>query len=167
MSEFPTATNLFIMVLTFFILVKTIINFMKTKCCSSCKLTKEITEFNSNKTKLDGIQTRCKECNKQYLRQHYLNNKDYYRAKAKKSEEFISHVISSIKANTPCEDCKSYYDPICMDFDHLEQNEKLYNVSKGICFGYSLFRILKEIDKCEIVCANCHRLRTKNRRVNM
>lgn len=47
-----------------------------------------------------------------------------------------------------------------MEFDHQEGFEKVDTVSKMIGDGYSLQKILDEINKCELVCANCHRMRT-------
>jgi hypothetical protein len=51
-----------------------------------------------------------------------------------------------------------------LDFDHLR--DKKYNVSRMIHDGFSWKAIQKEIEKCEVVCANCHRLRTHNRLTN-
>lgn len=137
---------------------------MTTKQCYKCKEVKELTAFNKNKTKADGHNTVCRECMKTYLQNHYTNNKTYYKTKARKWETFNLDVISSLKANTPCSDCGQFYDPICMDFDHI--HSKQFNISASFrTYGYSLITILKEIEKCELVCSNCHRLRTKRRRV--
>ena len=48
-----------------------------------------------------------------------------------------------------------------LQFDHLPEHEKLYEVSRMA--GHSKVKILKEIEKCEVVCANCHALRTVER----
>ncbi len=135
---------------------------MTTKCCNKCKLIKSFSEFNQNKSRKDGYHSICRECMKTYLQNHYSNNKEYYRNKARKVETTTKHILMSIKENTPCQDCNHYYDPVCMDFDHIRQ--KSFNISQGVgIYGYSLITILKEIENCEIVCSNCHRLRTKNR----
>ena len=47
------------------------------KECITCKETKELTEFSKNKNRKDGLQYRCKSCNKEYNKQHYLTNPDY------------------------------------------------------------------------------------------
>lgn len=140
------------------------INCMTTKQCYKCKEVKDITEFNKNKLKNDGHHTVCRECMKKYLQTHYSNNKEYYRTKARNWETFNYNVISSLKANTECCDCGHFYDPVCMDFDHIHL--KQFNISSAFRnHGYSLLKILKEIENCELVCANCHRLRTKKRRL--
>jgi hypothetical protein len=69
--------------------------------------------------------------------------------------------INSFK-DKPCTYCGEQLPPWCMDFDHV-RGEKLKNVSHML---YSSFtRIKAEIDKCELVCANCHRVRTRNNSV--
>jgi hypothetical protein len=54
--------------------------------------------------------------------------------------------------------------PECYDFDHLEQFEKSQAVSTMVTAGMSIAELQKEIDKCEVVCAFCHRIRTASRR---
>lgn len=62
--------------------------------------------------------------------------------------------------NVPCADCGNKFPPECMDFDHLE--EKSGQVAHLVASkGWQT--VLDEIKKCEVVCANCHRTRTKNR----
>ncbi len=62
----------------------------------------------------------------------------------------------------PCTDCGQVFDPVCMDFDHLDPTTKTRTVAQMT--NFSIKRIQEEIDKCEVVCSNCHRLRTKKRR---
>jgi hypothetical protein len=50
-----------------------------------------------------------------------------------------------------------------MDFDHLGLEEKLNEVSKLTSWGIE--KVKQEINKCEVVCANCHRERTHQRRI--
>jgi hypothetical protein len=67
--------------------------------------------------------------------------------------------------NVPCTDCKQRYPKYVMDFDHLVAGEKHGNV--GWMVGrYPLATIQAEIDRCEVVCSNCHRIRTYNRRLD-
>lgn len=65
--------------------------------------------------------------------------------------------------NRPCTDCHISYPYYVMDFDHLPQYEKLFSIGGSMSKGKSLYQIQKEIAKCEVVCANCHRIRTHNR----
>ena len=68
--------------------------------------------------------------------------------------------LADIKTASGCVDCGEK-NPIVLDFDHLKN--KKYNISRMIHDGHSWASIKKEIKKCEVVCANCHRIRTHNR----
>jgi hypothetical protein len=57
-------------------------------------------------------------------------------------------------------DCKGSFDPVCMDWDHV-RGEKLFNIAND--YTRSLQTLLVEIAKCDLICSNCHRLRTKAR----
>ena len=74
----------------------------------------------------------------------------------------------------PCADCGIEYPPICMDFDHRDPSAKL-RIKTGksrrtinmaaIAKTFRLSTVLAEIAKCDVVCANCHRLRTEKQRL--
>lgn len=68
--------------------------------------------------------------------------------------------LTEFKQSKGCADCGES-NPIVLDFDHLK--DKKYNVSRMIHDGFSWKAISKEMEKCEVVCANCHRIRTYNR----
>ena len=68
--------------------------------------------------------------------------------------------LSEIKEASGCVDC-GINNHILLDFDHLK--DKKYNISRMIHDGFSWAAIKKEIAKCEVVCANCHRIRTHYR----
>lgn len=63
----------------------------------------------------------------------------------------------------PCMDCGGSFPPECMDFDHV-RGRKLFNIGNASTGGIAKKRVLKEIAKCDLVCANCHRIRTAKRR---
>lgn len=62
----------------------------------------------------------------------------------------------------PCMDCGKFFPPVCMDFDHRPGTEKKFNISGGACLRRAE-AFQDEIMKCDLVCANCHRIRTQNR----
>lgn len=65
----------------------------------------------------------------------------------------------------PCMDCHHYYESCCMDFDHRPGEQKLFLISKALSHGrYTRAEIMREINKCDLVCSNCHRIRTNQRR---
>ena len=61
---------------------------------------------------------------------------------------------------TPCVDCGGVFSPWVMDFDHRDPTRKAFNVMSGRAMLMSRSRLMAEIDKCDIVCANCHATRT-------
>ena len=60
----------------------------------------------------------------------------------------------------PCMDCRGLFPPECMDFDHV-RGTKRYNV--GAVAHVSKRIILEEVEKCDLICSNCHRIRTRGR----
>ena len=60
----------------------------------------------------------------------------------------------------PCMDCGGTFQPHQMDFDHREPAEKEFNLTSSRAMLVSRERLLLELAKCEIVCANCHAVRT-------
>lgn len=67
--------------------------------------------------------------------------------------------LHSLK-NNPCMDCGGTFPPCAMDFDHREAESKEQGICQMVRGGWSRERILAEIAKCDLVCANCHRIRT-------
>ena len=104
----------------------------------------------------------CKVCQREYNRKHYQNKKQ------KPDSRIIENKRMRRKANreklheikaAPCTDCGVTYIPAVMEYDHL--SDKIKNIAD--LMDYSWDYICKEIEKCELVCANCHRVRTWNR----
>jgi hypothetical protein len=92
-------------------------------------------------------------------------NKTWYddnRSKCKKwvqtRVKALRRFVASIKASNPCTDCGEYFPSVCMDFDHVAGKER--NLAEGVRNGWSEERLLTEIGRCELVCSNCHRIRT-------
>ena len=102
--------------------------------------------------------------------------KNYHKYKhelARKQRRYLSTKARRIKVrkimekykNQPCLDCGNRFPPECMDFDHV-MGEKKTDVSRLINTGHAITTVLKEAAKCELICSNCHRTRTKKRRNN-
>ena len=68
----------------------------------------------------------------------------------KKIEEF-----KILKEALKCNRCDESH-IVCLDFHHIDPNQKEGNVGQ-IARNYSTKRLLEEINKCEILCSNCHR----------
>ena len=74
----------------------------------------------------------------------------------------ITERLAAYKLDLGCVDCHYNTHAEALDFDHIWDKE--FNVSDMVRLGYSWANILVEIEKCEVVCANCHRVRTAQRR---
>jgi len=72
--------------------------------------------------------------------------------------------VRKIKEQSPCTDCGKFYHFSQMDFDHIE--DKKVNIATLANSTAKIAEIKKEIAKCQVVCANCHRLRTWQRLQN-
>ena len=79
---------------------------------------------------------------------------------AYRDKQNLKRKLAEIKEASGCVDC-GINNHIILDFDHLR--DKKYNISRMVHDGFSWKAIKKEIAKCQIVCANCHRIRTYNR----
>lgn len=67
--------------------------------------------------------------------------------------------LEELKEQTPCTDCGRHFPAVCMDYHHLDSSTKTMNVAKAIERNYSWSRLMKEIEKCVLLCACCHRIR--------
>jgi hypothetical protein len=101
-----------------------------------------------------------KDKEKQRIAQHnsYLRNKAAYIEQNRKSRKRVRALIKAAK-DVPCADCGNKYPYYVMDFDHV-RGEKRTNISALIKETRDPNVVLEEITKCEVVCANCHRMRT-------
>lgn len=98
------------------------------------------------------------ERQRQYVKDHYDSNKQYYLDKNKRKKAELRAYLNEQK-DKPCTDCGVKYPHYVMDFDHLPGSVKLCNPSTLANCG-SLKKLKEEIAKCELVCSNCHRVRT-------
>lgn len=95
----------------------------------------------------------------QAQKEHYERNKARYIKQAHEKHLFLRRYVDDHKRGRPCQDCNGVFPPVCMDFDHRPDEEKFRDVA-ALCKYGSLRRIQEEIAKCDLVCSNCHRLRT-------
>ncbi len=136
------------------------------KRCGICGEEKSFEDFNKNNCKADGLQTNCRECMKVKAKGYYLANNEKQKiqineARNRRRDE-NKLKLYAIKSN-PCLDCNQSYPHFVMDFDHVS-GEKILAISEMMQRAMPWNKIQEEIDKCELVCANCHRIRTFTRR---
>lgn len=133
------------------------------KHCTACCIDMPLTEFGRDSTVSDGKRAQCKRCAAKQVLKAYRENggreKQHARRKALAAERYQK--LEVIK-DVPCADCGGRFPRICMDFDHV-RGEKVESISRMIRMAFSWEAILAEIAKCEVVCSNCHRIRTAAR----
>jgi hypothetical protein len=132
--------------------------------CGSCEEFKPVAEFAWRRKARGQRDNLCRVCRSAYHREHYQANRQRYidQAAAQKRKlryERTVYLLEFFKSH-PCVDCGEK-DPVVLEFDHLR--EKLFDVAQALPYR-SWDSILLEIAKCEVVCANCHRRRTTQRR---
>lgn len=107
------------------------------------------------------------EYQKRYIKQHYLDNKEYYKAKAKIRSATIrvanKAFVDRFKVYKGCTDCGYDKHPEALHFDHV-RGVKLYDVAYLVKSGAGRTKIKEEIRKCDVRCANCHAIVTASRR---
>src|SRR5687767_210326 len=129
------------------------------KTCHNCSETKDLSAFNKNKGRKDGYASTCRDCMKLLRKDHYSRNKDKVVASVMERRRAITAAVWQVKCASSCVDCGES-DPRVLEFDHLPEYEKEFTISAAGQMGLGLDRVLKEIEKCEVVCANHHRIRT-------
>lgn len=127
------------------------------KKCVRCNLIQMKSEFHRKNEK--NTQSMCKTCSSKYHREHYLANKARYAKNRSDRRSDAQARLTEYKTGKPCADCGKSFHFSAMDFDHVT-GDKVDNVASMPSNGYSWDTILEEIAKCELVCANCHRVRT-------
>jgi hypothetical protein len=129
------------------------------KKCYTCQTEKNEADFNQNKSKKDGLNAICKECSRKRSRQYYADNREKHirvcGVKKKKTIAYTQQQINNLKKQIGCQAQCGETEPCCLDFHHLRDKDQLISVMIG--HGCCWATIKKEIDKCAIVCSNCHR----------
>ena len=88
-------------------------------------------------------------------RKWYHNNKEKSCEKIKQQKKEIKEWFSNYKGNLKCELCGENH-PATIQFHHTNPKEKELEISIAIHNGWSINKVLEEINKCQILCANCH-----------
>jgi hypothetical protein len=101
-----------------------------------------------------------REKQREAVRRYYDRNRDVYRAKNDRKRARLRQLVIEAKA-VPCMDCGQVFPAYVMDFDHREGKESEISV---LVNALSLGRLVTEMAKCDVVCANCHRVRTYGQR---
>jgi hypothetical protein len=134
-------------------------------------------QFLPHKDKRKNPEFCCKECRLNWEKKHPEKRNARIRAYRKKRYQEdscwrdVGPVAKQLKQwmielkSQPCTDCGNCFDVCCMDFDHKVDSGKEYNIAHMFAHHYGRELIEKELKKCELVCANCHRIRTRDRKI--
>lgn len=96
---------------------------------------------------------------KKYQRTWYQKNKVTRRKRVANRKKEIRQWFNELKKGVVCSVCEfsGQTSPWAIEFHHHEPKEKTEIVSYLVAHGYSRERILNEVEKCDPICANCHR----------
>ena len=133
------------------------------KQCRLCKIEKPLSEFPSKHKKANApLRSYCYECQREYCRQHYRNNKEAYNQRRNERQRAVREryraMVLQYLEDHPCIDCGEA-DPLVLEFDHV-RGVKVGNVAQMASSALAWRRIEEELAKCEVRCANCHRRKT-------
>ncbi len=136
---------------------------METKICTQCQQTLPIERFGYSNKEKTRISSNCKCCKQRYITQHYKDNKECYTRRSivrtQRVRQEARTFIMQYLTEHPCSKCGES-DIRVLEFDHIVAKEKKGNISQMIANGLSLKTIKEEIEKCDVLCANCHRKKT-------
>jgi hypothetical protein len=136
----------------------------ETRRCTGCDLDRPAGEFPVKNPKTGRRGTRCRACRSAYGKVHYEKNRDKYisrtRARRDRHNERDSYWfwLMNYLTSHPCVDC-GRTDPIVLQFDHRDGSTKVSTIGAMLSRA-SWATLLNEVAKCDVRCANCHRLRT-------
>lgn len=125
------------------------------KICCRCKEQKSIEAFNKDRKKPDGLNIYCRSCMKVIWRKHYDKDPSKYNKRSQYRRIKLKEQFKYMKTGLKCVQCGEDH-PATLDFHHRDPSEKEKEVSI-VAQYYGLDRLQKEIDKCDVLCSNCHR----------
>ena len=133
------------------------------KLCPRCGEVKPLSDFSKNAARKDGVHSICKACRRIYDHERYvrIHGRDVA-YNPQRSERGRGAWLRGLKEGVPCADCGKVYPPQVMQWDHRPEYEKVGEISVDF-WGKTREDVLAEIAKCDLVCANCHAIRTFER----
>jgi len=136
---------------------------MNTKTCNKCKVEKATSEFYKNSSRKDGLNYSCKQC-QLGMNDGSLRKKGNETKRKAKNRKFITRY----KMLCGCAVCGYKGHPAALDLDHRDPEWKKENRNatsgserySSVRTTWSLKRIKEEIRQCQVLCSNCHRVKT-------
>lgn len=128
--------------------------------CATCGTWKPHAEFHNSQT---GQFSYCRECRRAYDRRYYHERGRQARRQRQRTRNDAARAwMAELKRGVPCADCGETFPAPVMHWDHLPGHAKAGDISVLVA-ERSRTLVLEELRKCELVCANCHAIRTARR----
>ena len=131
---------------------------MNAKRCRVCSEEKSLDQFSKNKSTKDGLRSECKACYNIYFRQYFSNkNKmDKQIDRVKKNKKEYRWRVDQYKLELGCSKCGYNKCVGALCFHHTDPKNKEFMISKATNASISKEKFEVELDKCILLCANCH-----------
>jgi hypothetical protein len=128
--------------------------------CRQCEEVKEDDAFAYRDKKRGKRQTLCRECKTSYNKEWYRQNSDTHKLAVAATSIVIrernKQWLQNLKKDLQCLKCGES-DPACLDLHHRNPAGKDMSLGSAISRGWSLAGLQSELEKCDVLCANCHR----------
>lgn len=92
---------------------------------------------------------------RKYRREWYYRNSEHAIEKVKNRRKMLREWFLTLKKKLKCEQCGQRH-PATIAFHHNDPEQKEISLANACSCGFSKDQILKEIDKCTVLCHNCH-----------
>ena len=130
--------------------------------CPTCTPLTSVTEFHHDRARPDGFASQCRACKRAVQKRWYAKNKARHvtnvaRRRRSAEADIIKRIIAHLREH-PCVDCGET-EPVLLEFDHV-RGKKVNSVCNLIKRGSGWERIRTEMQKCDVRCCRCHRLKT-------
>jgi len=93
---------------------------------------------------------------RRWNKEYYSKHKQQELIRVRKRKRMLNKWFKDYKEKLKCSKCGESH-PACLEFHHIKNKEKFLILSELINRGYSKEKIIEEINKCMVLCANCHR----------
>ena len=130
------------------------------KRCGTCGIEQPASAFHRRGRIRQSV---CRACRREYDAEYHRRTRERRLEQKRRYHADLVEWHRSLK-DAPCSDCGGRFHHAAMTWDHREPRSKAFDVSTMIGRTHSTRQILGEIAKCDLVCANCHAVRTFRRR---
>ncbi len=133
------------------------------KICSKCQRELSEDSFAFKNKRKSNYHSICKECKRDYNKIYYQNNSEVVKKNTaprrkrqiKENRKFVWDYINS----HDCLECGEP-NPMLLEFAHRDPSNKSFNMASGTSRGLCVKTLQAEMDKCDLLCVKCHRLKT-------